>query len=74
MTRLELTELWLRYAARHTDRKDIFLAGIGLIHDGDNADYYSRNGLDCLFRAAQSEVDGPDQQAIWTCGIIPQRY
>lgn len=58
-TRSDMIELWLDYAGRMNCSEPVFLAGVGLLNDGDNADYYSRVGLDCLVRAAELEVHGP---------------
>ena len=70
-TRSEMVERWLRYCATKTDRRDIFLAGIGIVNDGDNAQYYATVGLDALLRAAHTEVDGPENDPAWPGGIKP---
>ena len=70
-TRSEMVERWLRYCATKTDRRDIFLAGIGIVNDGDNAQYYATVGLDALLRAAHIEVDGSENHPAWPCGIKP---
>ena len=45
VTRSEMVERWLQYYATKTDRHDIFLAGIGLLNDGDNAQLCHSRGL-----------------------------
>ena len=70
-TRSEMVERWLQYCATKTDRRDIFLAGIGIINDVDNAQYYATVGLDSLLRAAYAEIDGPENHPAWPCGIKP---
>lgn len=74
-TRTEMTERWLQYAASKTDREDVFLAGIGIVNDHDNAEYYARVGLDCLLRAAYVEVDGLESTIPkWIGGVRPTKY
>ena len=71
VTRSEMVERWLQYCATKTDRHDIFLAGIGLLNDGDNAQYYATVGLDSLLQAAHAEIDGPENHPAWPCGVKP---
>lgn len=73
MNRTDMTERWLHYAARKTDRQDVFLAGIGIVNEGDNAEYYASVGLEALFRAALAECDGPEEHPAWPCGVKPYK-
>lgn len=74
VTRSELIEQWLQYCATKTDRRDIFLAGLGIVNDGDNAQYYANVGMDALLKAAYLEVEGPCEHPAWPCGVKPQKY
>jgi len=49
---------WVIWAAQHTTRRDIFLAGIGLINENGGDMYYAAEGYRVLFRDAEAECDG----------------
>ena len=58
VTQLELIEGWLAWAAKRTARQDIFMAGIGLLHESGACERYAAEGYAVLFRDAENEVDG----------------
>lgn len=72
-TRSQMTLHWVNYCANKTKDWNICKAGIGIVNDGDNHEYYSKIGLDALFKAALIEVHGPEDHPAWPCGIIPTR-
>lgn len=57
-TKYDLINGWLEWASQHTSRQDIFLAGVGLLHEQSGQDYYAAEGFRTLFRDAENECDG----------------
>ena len=58
VTRSEMIENWFQYATHIPMSREVFLAGVGLLNEADNAEYYSNLGLPALLRASECEVYG----------------
>mgnify|MGYP000228697123 CR=1 FL=1 len=58
VTRSEMIENWFQYATHVPMSREVFLAGVGLLNEADNAEYYSNLGLPALLMASECEVHG----------------